>query len=81
MRIGIPILSAMNEETPIARAVRLLGGQGATARAVGVKQPSVWGWLQNGKVTAEYVLPLERATHGEVTRHELRPDLYPLEAA
>lgn len=33
----------------IARALVLeVGGQGATARLVGIKQPSVAGWLKNG---------------------------------
>jgi DNA-binding transcriptional regulator YdaS (Cro superfamily) len=32
-----------------------------------------------GKVPAERVLSIESATDGAVTRHELRPDLYPTE--
>jgi DNA-binding transcriptional regulator YdaS (Cro superfamily) len=31
------------------------------------------------KVPAERVLLIEAATGGRVSRHELRPDLYPLE--
>ncbi len=37
-------------------------------------------WRNRG-VPAERVLEIEAATEGKVTRHELRPDLYPLEAA
>jgi len=33
-----------------------------------------------GTVPAEQVLAIESATGGQVTCHELRPDLYPLEA-
>lgn len=29
------------------------------------------------RITAEMAIKIERATNGEVTRHELRPDLYP----
>lgn len=52
------------------------------ARAVGVTQGMVWQWL-NGvrRVSAEQVLVIERATKKRVSRHDLRPDLYPRESA
>ena len=63
---------------PLQRAVEILGGQSALARACGVTQGHVWYWLRKGKqVPAEHVLDIERATSGEVTRYELRPDIYP----
>jgi DNA-binding transcriptional regulator YdaS (Cro superfamily) len=48
------------------------------AQRLGVTQGMVWQWL-NGhrRVAAEQVLPIEGATDGKVSRHELRPDLYP----
>jgi len=64
------------------RAKDILGSQQAVADAVGVKQPSVHGILTHGKkVPAEWCLPLEKATNGQITRHQLRPDLYPAEDA
>jgi DNA-binding transcriptional regulator YdaS (Cro superfamily) len=64
----------------LARAKVILGSQQALADAVGVKQPSVHHILTDGKkVPAEWCLPLEKATSGKVTRHQLRPDLYPVE--
>lgn len=30
-------------------------------------------------IPAKQVIPIEKATNGEVTRHELRPDIYPIE--
>ena len=50
------------------------------AKQMGVTQGAVWQWM-NGycRVSAENVLPIERATNGKVSRHELRPDLYPRE--
>jgi len=66
----------------LQRAKDLLGSQQALADIVGVKQPSVHHILNDGKkVPAEWCLPIERATEGKVTRHDLRPDLYPDEAA
>jgi DNA-binding transcriptional regulator YdaS (Cro superfamily) len=57
-------------------AVERLGSQAAMGRLVGVKQPSVFRWLDQGKsLPAEHVLTVERATG--ISRHALRPDLYP----
>lgn len=62
--------------TPLERAVTSLGSQSAFARFIGVSQPSVWAWLEKGKpLPAEYVLKVEAETG--ISRHELRPDLYP----
>ena len=47
-------------------------------RKLGVSQAAVSQWLR--KVPAERVLAIERATDGKVTRHELRPDLYPIDS-
>lgn len=52
------------------------------ARRLNVTQGMVWQWL-NGRrrVSAEQVLSIERATEGQVSRHDLRPDLYPRDTA
>jgi TorA maturation chaperone TorD len=58
--------------------VALVGGQTQLARLLGVKQANVWHWLNKAdRVPGEYVLAIESATGGQVTRHDLRPDLYP----
>jgi TorA maturation chaperone TorD len=62
----------------LAAAVDLVGGQAKLARILGVSQPNVWHWLHKSeRVPGEYVLKIEEATGGRVSRHELRPDLYP----
>lgn len=62
----------------LRQAKSILGSEAAVAAAVGVKQPSVNHILNNGKkVPAEWCIPIERATDGKITRHALRPDLYP----
>lgn len=68
-------------QSPLQRAVEIARSQGALARKIGTSQQNVWYWLKNQQVPAEFVLPIERATDGQVTRHELRPDLYPVEGA
>lgn len=61
-------------------AVIAAGSQSEIGRICGVGQPSVWKWLNHGKLLpAEHVLKVEAATG--VSRHDLRPDLYPLEPA
>ena len=69
------------QDTPrhhLERAIELVGGQSALARACGIKQGHVWAWLnKTSKCPAEHVLSIEEATGGTVTRHQLRPDLYP----
>jgi len=62
----------------LQEAVRLAGGQSAMARICDKKQPSVWKWLQSSKrLPAEHVLAVEAATG--VSKHLLRPDIYPIE--
>lgn len=61
-------------------AVDAAGGQSALGRICGVGQPAVWKWLQSSKrLPGEHVLAVETATG--VSRHHLRPDLYPLDLA
>lgn len=65
-------------KTPLERAIDAVGSQAAMAKALGVKPQHVWNWLnRDNRIPAEQVLPMEAATQGKVSRHELRPDLYP----
>jgi hypothetical protein len=61
--------------SPLEKAVSLIGTY-RLAMAVGVKHPTIHSWLRAGRVPAERVLAVEAATG--VSRHELRPDIYPL---
>lgn len=51
--------------------------QSGLAKAVGVTQGMVSGWL-NGRyqITWEQAKKIETVTSGKVTRHELRPDIF-----
>ena len=71
----------------LKKAVELAGGQKALASKLRtvlpeskVKQGHVWHWLNIAKAPmppAEYVLAITRAVEGQITPHQLRPDLYP----
>lgn len=70
------------KKSPLRRAVDEVGGQAALAKAIGAAPQHVWNWLnRDNRVPAEWVLPIEAATQGKVTRHQLRPDIYPEERA
>lgn len=70
----------MSEYEALKRAVRIAGGQTALARLIHRKQAHIWNWLNVSKrVPAEAVLAIEDAVSGQVTRFELRPDIYRLE--
>ncbi|HKQ43882.1 MAG TPA: YdaS family helix-turn-helix protein [Rhizomicrobium sp.] len=57
-----------------------LKSQVAVARAVGVSPQAVSEVLRRShRVPAEWCLALEHATGGAISRHDLRPDLYPPE--
>jgi TorA maturation chaperone TorD len=59
-------------EQGLEEAIKVVGGVGALARALGISQPSVSSWR---RVPSERVLEIEKICG--VHRHLLRPDLYP----
>ena len=66
------------EMAALAKAVRLLGSQMKTGKAIGVSGQAVSEVMRRGRrVPAEWCLKIEKATGGAVTAHALRPDLYP----
>jgi DNA-binding transcriptional regulator YdaS (Cro superfamily) len=71
-----------NGMAALAQAVRLLGSQVKTGRAIGVSPQAVSEVMRRGRrVPAEWCLKLQKATGGAVTAHALRPDLYPKETS
>ena len=77
-------LNQTPEHQAIAEACRILGGTKALASALSdadkkVSPSLVNNWIhRDGRCSPTYVLKVEKATG--VSRHRLRPDLYPLEA-
>lgn len=64
----------------LQRAIQVVGTQQAFATALGVTQSAVGNWISRRRpAPAERVLDIERITG--VSRHDLRPDLYPRENA
>jgi DNA-binding transcriptional regulator YdaS (Cro superfamily) len=55
--------------------------QARFAELLEVTPGAVSQWCNGYPIAPENVLKIERATGGKVTRHELRPDVYPRETA
>lgn len=70
-------------DSALAHAIRHIGGQTALARLLDTRQSTVRSWLERGQpLPAEYVLRVEaelRRRGIAISRHDLRPDIYPLE--
>ena len=66
----------------IEKAIKICGGQAALAEKIGVSQPAVHKWLKGlTGIDPKHAIPIEQATNGQVTRHELSPDIYPESAS
>ncbi len=63
--------------TPIERAIEAAGGLSSLAERLKTSPQVISNWRARGSVPAVRVLDLERETG--VSRHELRPDIYPKE--
>jgi len=71
--------ACMKPISPLEKAIKIVGSQYRMAKILGRRQSLVWYWLKCGRVSAAAAIPIEQATGGQVTRHELRPDIYPEE--
>ncbi|MEQ3528739.1 YdaS family helix-turn-helix protein [Pseudoalteromonas sp. XMcav11-Q] len=59
----------------IKRAVKLYGGQTKLGNALGVKQASVWDWINKyGQAPAKYINKISKLTNGQVSVSELLSD-------
>lgn len=66
------MLSLLSMDEALDLAKKAVGGSSELGRRLGVTSQAVSQWR---RVPAERVLDVERATG--VSRHQLRPDLYP----
>ncbi|WP_299948837.1 Cro/CI family transcriptional regulator [uncultured Microbulbifer sp.] len=63
----------------IAEAANYFGSQGALARQLGVSPMAVSNWKRRW-VPVERAIQIERLTSGEVSKEQLRPDVFCLTA-
>jgi DNA-binding transcriptional regulator YdaS (Cro superfamily) len=62
----------------LLRAIRLSISQKNLAGKCSATQQEISDWLKKG-IPPTRVISVEKAVNGAVTRHELRPDIYPLD--
>ena len=65
-------------DAALLKAIQAAGGTAALAKKMSLTSQAISQWE---KVPAERVIDVEQACAGEVTREELRPDIYPEAAA
>lgn len=78
MWVSLAYPADMDQMVALRRAIDAVGGVAKLAAALGCTSQAVSQWK---RVPAERVIAVERATAGKVSRHQLRPDLYPKEEA
>ena len=63
---------------PLEQAINILGNQTKLGEAIGCDQTTISSWLikYDGKVPAEKAPAIEIATAGQITKYQLRPDLF-----
>jgi len=73
----------MNKQNlrPIDKAVEMAGGTGRgskarASRAFGISHSYLCKILREGRVPSEQCLAIQNAVNGEVTCHDLRPDIF-----
>jgi DNA-binding transcriptional regulator YdaS (Cro superfamily) len=66
-----------NQLNALLKAIKLAGGQSALGRFCGVKPQTIGVWVKTGRVPAARVLQVENAVNCLISRHDLRPDIYP----
>ena len=70
----------MNKITsPLDIVISRVGSQALLAKHLGVAPPSICDWKKTGQIPAARVLQVEKISG--VSRHVLRPDIYPTEVA
>lgn len=65
---------------PLKEAIAIMGGQVKFAKKLGLAQQTISAWVTTFKrAPAKHAISIEKMTKGKVTRHQLRPDIYPFE--
>jgi len=68
------------KNTPVSKLLEKAGSQTLLAKMLGTSQQNISNWNNAGKpLPAEFVLAAEKELG--ISRHDLRPDIYPREQA
>lgn len=64
------------EKDALLSAIKIIGSQSVLARKLGIKQQTVFVWTKTG-LPPRRVLQVEQLTGGKISRHDLKPSIYP----
>lgn len=64
----------MTPEAALTKAIRLVGGHTKMAEMLGIERTAIYQWKKG--VPPNRAVEIEQATGGEITREQLRPDLF-----
>jgi len=67
----------MTNRSLVEKAIKKAGGAAALAKRLGISEQAFTYWKRKGRIPSDRVIGVEKATGGQVTRQQLRPDLYP----
>lgn len=69
---------AAMKQSPLERAIEIAGGQSALAAKIKRQQGHVHYWLRHAKagVPPSAAIDIENALDGQISRHDLRPDIF-----
>ena len=65
----------------VERIVQIVGNQSELARRLNIKPQAIQKWVTTGQVPVNRVLEVEKIVEGQITRYEIRPDIYPKDAS
>lgn len=64
-------------ESLFRKAIDIAGSETRLAKAIGYSQHAVWTARKRGRPSAEMAVAIDKFTQGQVSKHDLRPDLWP----
>lgn len=64
-------------ESLFRKAIDIAGSETRLAKAIGYSQHAVWTARKRGRPSAEMAVAIDKFTQGQVSKQELRPDLWP----
>ena len=66
-----------NNQRAVARVIAMAGSQMKLAKLLGINQRAISWWLQRQKQIPAIKVPLiEKALQHQISRHEMRPDVF-----
>ena len=60
----------------IEKAIGKAGSEAKLGKATGYTQNAIWQAKRRGKVTPEMAIKIDEATEGDVSKEQLRPDIF-----